>query len=51
MIHYITGRGCKTFTDLELAKEYADKWSCKNISVYKDGKYFSTIKKKKCIWI
>ena len=49
-IKYITGRNCETFTDLELAKEYADKWRHKSISVYKDGLYFQTIHKYNLIW-
>lgn len=50
MTHYITGRGCEKFTDLELAKEYADKWEDKSISVYVDGLYHSTIHKKDGVW-
>ncbi len=49
-IHYITGRKCETFTDIELAKKYADKWNDKSISVYKNGTYFSTIHKKNNLW-
>lgn len=43
---YITGRNSESFTDLEEAKKYADKWRDKSISVYQDGKYHSTIHKK-----
>ncbi len=50
MTHYITGRKCETFTKLEEAKNYADKWRDKSISVYKDGKYFATIHKKGDKW-
>ena len=47
---YITGRNSESFTDLEEAKKYADKWRDKSISVYKDGKYHSTIHKKDGEW-
>ena len=50
MVTYITGRNSETFTDLEAAKKYADKWSDKSISVYKDGKYVRTIHKKNNEW-
>ena len=49
-IHYITGRNCEVFTDLESAKKYADKWRDKTISMYKDGLYFDTIHKKGDNW-
>lgn len=47
---YITGRNSESFTDLEEAKIYADKWRDKSISVYQDGKYHSTIHKKDEKW-
>ena len=43
--NYVTGRKSETFSSLELAKQYADKWNDKSISVYKNGDYFSTIHK------
>jgi hypothetical protein len=49
-LKYITGRNCETFTELEAAKKYADKWRDKSISVYKDGIYFDTIHKKDGMW-
>ena len=48
--HFITGRNCETFTDFEKAKEYADKWHDKTISIYIDGVYNSTIHKKNGKW-
>jgi len=50
VIHYVTGRKCETFTDLEEAKRYADKWRDKSISIYKDGEYYDTIHKKGDNW-
>lgn len=47
---YITGRNCASFTDLESAKIYADKWKDKTISVYQDGRYHSTIHKREGKW-
>lgn len=47
---YITGRKSESFTNLEEAKIYADKWKDKSITVYKDGKYHSTIHKKDGKW-
>ena len=47
---YITGRNSESFTDLEEAKKYADKWGDKSISVYQEGKYHSTIHKKDGKW-
>ena len=47
---YITGRNSESFTDLEEAKIYADKWRDKSISVYQNGKYHFTIHKKDCEW-
>ena len=49
-LSYITGRKSEKFLDLELAKQYADKWKDKSISVYKNGTYFSTIHKINAIW-
>ena len=42
---YITGRNCQTFSNLNSAIEYADKWRDKSISVYVNKKYHSTIHK------
>jgi hypothetical protein len=50
MTTYITGRNSETFLDLQLAKDYADKWRDKSISVYVDHKYFRTIHKINGIW-
>lgn len=47
---YITGRKSESFTDLEKAKQYADKWKDKSISVYDNKKYHSTIHKINGIW-
>ena len=47
---YITGRNSESFTDFDKAKEYADKWKDKSISVYQEGKYHSTIHKKGGKW-
>jgi hypothetical protein len=49
-ITYATGRNCEKFTDLELSKQYADKWNDKSISVYKKGVYHSTIHKINNVW-
>ena len=50
VIKYITGRNCGTFTCLNEAKQYADKWKSKTISVYKNGLYHSTIHKVNDKW-
>ena len=47
---YVTGRNCETFTDLQLAKQYADKWNDKSISVYKNRLYHATIHKVNNTW-
>jgi hypothetical protein len=47
---YLTGRNSEKFTDLELAKQYADKWKDKSISVYKNGLYHATIHKSNEKW-
>jgi len=49
-VKYVTGRNSESFTDLEEAKKYADKWGDKSISVYKNGLYHSTIHKKDGKW-
>ena len=49
-VTYATGRNSEKFTDLELAKEYADKWKDKSISVYKNGLYHATIHKLNGKW-
>lgn len=49
-VKYVTGRNSESFTDLEEAKIYADKWRDKSISVYKNGLYLSTIHKKDGKW-
>lgn len=49
-VKYVTGRNSESFTDLEEAKKYADKWRDKSISVYKNGLYLSTIHKKDGKW-
>ena len=47
---YITGRNSERFTDFDKAKEYADKWKDKSISVYVNGLYHSTVHKKDGEW-
>ena len=47
---YVTGRNSERFTDFDKAKEYADKWRDKSISVYVNGLYESTIHKKDGVW-
>ena len=47
---YVTGRNSEKFLELQLAKDYADKWKDKSISVYKNRTYFCTIHKKNEIW-
>ena len=37
VIKYATGRNSERFTDFDKAKEYADKWRDKSISVYVNG--------------
>jgi len=49
-ISYVTGRNSEKFVNLQLAKDYANKWKDKSISVYKNGTYFFTIHKKNEIW-
>jgi hypothetical protein len=50
VIKYATGRNIERFTNLDEAKQYADKWKDKSISVYKNGLYHSTIHKKNDKW-
>ena len=50
VIKYATGRNSERFTNLDEAKQYADKWKDKSISVYKNGQYQSTIHKIKNEW-
>lgn len=50
VIKYATGRNSERFTDFDKAKEYADKWKDKSISVYVNGLYHSTIHKKDGVW-
>ena len=50
LCHFITGRKSEKFSDLELAKQYADKWNDKSISVYKNTTYFATIHKINGVW-
>ena len=49
-VNYITGRNSESFTDLEEAKKYADKWNDKSITVYKNGLYDGTIHKTDGKW-
>jgi hypothetical protein len=50
VIKYATGRNSERFTNLDEAKQYADKWKDKSISVYKNALYHSTIHKKNGNW-
>jgi hypothetical protein len=50
VIKYATGRNSERFTDLHEAKQYADKWKDKSISVYKNGLYHATIHKTNGVW-
>jgi hypothetical protein len=50
VIKYATGRNSERFINLDEAKQYADKWKDKSISVYKNGLYYSTIHKVNDKW-